>query len=72
MIFDFPVSNNVMNIQNFHLGTTLAPHKDPEIMWGNRSLKEYTTFVSVFFSASYTNMAAYAKVLLCYQSGSSN
>jgi hypothetical protein len=72
VIFDFPVSNNVMNIQNFQLGMTLAPHKDPEIMCGNRSLKEYTTFVSVFFSALYTNMAAYAEVLLCYQSGSSN
>jgi hypothetical protein len=50
-----------MNIQNFQLGMTLAPHKDPEIICGNRSLKEYTNFVSVFCAASYTNMAAMQK-----------
>lgn len=48
VIFDFPV-NNMMNIQPFQLGMTLAPHKDPEIMCGNRSLKDTQLLFQYFF-----------------------
>jgi len=49
VIFDFPVSHNVMNVQTLQFGMTLAPHKDPEIMCDTRSLKDMQLLFQYFF-----------------------